>query len=203
LYADAKLGAGKETVELNFAARNEIFGENAAGSPFNVYAVAGNSLIIRNYAVAAGQQLTDKWMLSNFPGQQYHLSVNGPNGFYREFKGNAHDPAIDFAVEYVRKRKNNNKPTGDIELQIKNNDVKSYSIEVVDNAYKKSGLKKQVDKAGSGKDQLHIIFDLKESFGWYDFTVKVAGNEIFEMRYAGHVETGEISRTDPMMGEMP
>jgi phospholipase C len=196
LYADAKLSADRKTVEINFAAKNEIFGDKAAGAPFNAYGANGN--IIRNYSVGAGDQLIDKWNLAEFPNQQYHFKINGPNGFYREFRGNAGDPAVDIAVEYARKKKN--KLTGNIEVQIRNFDSTSHAIEVVDNAYKKASLRKTVENTGSGKDQLHIIFDLKKSFGWYDFTVKISGNETFERRYAGHVETGEVSKTDPLMG---
>jgi len=198
LYADIKLSSDRKAVDVNFAAKNEFFGKYAAGSPFNAYADGGNNITIRNYAVAAGDQLNDKWMLSEFPDQQYHLKINGPNGFYREFRGNAGDPAVDIVVEYVPKKKN--RLTGDIELQIKNVDVTSHTIEIIDNAYKKAGLKKSLDKVGSRKDELHIILDLRKSFGWYDFTVKISGNETFEKRYAGHVETGERSQTDPLMG---
>ena len=159
LYADAKLSADRKTVEINFAAKNEIFGDKAAGAPFNAY--AGNGNIIRNYSVAAGDQLIDKWNLAEFPNQQYHLKVNGPNGFYREFRANASDPAVDIAVEYVRKK--NNKLTGNIEVQIRNFDSTSHAIEVVDNAYKKASLRKTVEKTGSGKKTSCILFfDLKK-----------------------------------------
>ena len=104
LYADAKLSADKKTVEMNLEAKNEIFGDNSAGAPFYVYAGSGNKRNIRNYAVAAGDQINDKWTVSEFPDGQYHLKINGPNGFYREFKGNAGDPAVDIVVEYVRNK---------------------------------------------------------------------------------------------------
>ena len=72
LYADGKLSDDKRSVEVYFAAKNEIFGERAAGSPFNVYAETGRDLVVRNYAVTAGAQLKDQWRLSDF--QQQHLS---------------------------------------------------------------------------------------------------------------------------------
>ena len=35
---------------------------------------------------------------------------------------------------------------------------------------------------------------------WYDFSVFVEGNTVFEKRYAGHIETGTESMSDPAMG---
>jgi phospholipase C len=200
LYADARLSADKNSIELNLKASNEIFADKAAGAPFNAYASGGNNLSIRNYAVAAGDQLNDSWILNEFPNQQYHLKINGPNGFYREFRGNGGDPGVQFVLDYVQKKKN--KLSGDVELQVKNFDSNTHTIEIVDNAYKKATFRKSIPGAGSGKNEMHIILDLRKSFGWYDFTVKVGGNKTFERRYAGHVETGERSFTDPFMGDL-
>ena len=43
--------------------------------------------------------------------------------------------------------------------------------------------------------------DLQKSHGWYDFTVKAEGIES-AARFAGHVETGRSSFTDPLMGRV-
>jgi len=45
-----------------------------------------------------------------------------------------------------------------------------------------------------------VVLDLAKSFGWYDFSVKVRGFDHFEKRYAGRVETGRSSYSDPFMG---
>jgi phospholipase C len=36
-----------------------------------------------------------------------------------------------------------------------------------------------------------------QTFGWYDFVVEVESDSTFVYQLAGHVETGEESRTDP------
>jgi phospholipase C len=36
--------------------------------------------------------------------------------------------------------------------------------------------------------------------GWYDLAVSVQGDPQFEYRYAGHLENGEASISDPGMG---
>lgn len=38
--------------------------------------------------------------------------------------------------------------------------------------------------------------------GWYDFTVQVKGYPEFTRRFAGRVETGRESVTDPVMGNI-
>jgi phospholipase C len=84
-------------------------------------------------------------------------------------------------------------------LMISNADsAKPVTIHVKDNAYK-SG--EQVKKLGAG-DKTVINLDLSRSFGWYDFTVSVQGNKVFEKRYAGRVETGKTGYTDPAMGNV-
>lgn len=41
---------------------------------------------------------------------------------------------------------------------------------------------------------------LARTHGWYDLTVTVQGDDTFECRYAGHLENGEDSISDPAMG---
>jgi phospholipase C len=52
------------------------------------------------YALTAGDSLADAWPLHEFENGEYHLRVYGPNGFYREYKGNANDPHLDVACDY-------------------------------------------------------------------------------------------------------
>ena len=49
---------------------------------------------------------------------------------------------------------------------------------------------------------LNVLLNLKASFGWYDFSVKIEGFEPFEQRFAGRVETGKESFSDPLMGRL-
>jgi phospholipase C len=44
-----------------------------------------------------------------------------------------------------------------------------------------------------------ILLPLQSSHGWYDFTVLTDGSDV-ESRYAGRVETGRPSFSDPSMG---
>jgi phospholipase C len=46
-----------------------------------------------------------------------------------------------------------------------------------------------------------IVMNLAKQYGWYDFTVKQVGTRT-EVRYAGRVETGRSSYSDPAMGDL-
>ena len=78
-------------------AGNKVFGAKSAGAPFIIYALnpyEGEVLRVWNYAVKAGDTLTESFKLAGFEGGQYHLRVYGPNGYFREFAGNAQEPEV-------------------------------------------------------------------------------------------------------------
>jgi phospholipase C len=43
-------------------------------------------------------------------------------------------------------------------------------------------------------------WSLASTKGWYDLTVTIHGDDQFEYRYAGHLEDGRASISDPGMG---
>jgi phospholipase C len=205
LYADGKLSADKKSFEIKFTAANKVFGEKALGSPFNVYA-PGKYVTIADpnqmeasrawsYGLTAGDSLSDAWPIHEFENGEYHLRVYGPNGFFREYKGTAADPHLDVTCEYESGV--SNKLTGNIALKLANlGGDKAHTIEIIDNSYKTNNHKVSVAKNG----QSSLVLNLSKSFGWYDFSVKVSGSQSFEKRYAGRVETGKSSFSDPLMG---
>lgn len=197
LYAEGALNVGKDHFTVRLEARNEIFGNQSAGSPFNAYALGvPDGTQMRAYAVASGESLTDSWAIDSFDNRAYHLQIHGPNGFMREFKGNASDPAVDIQVDYARKKQKTLALNGQVEIHIVNKDRRGLTIEVRDNAYKHAAQKRVVPAGGKAT----LVLDTKKSFGWYDFSVRVAGSDVFEKRCAGRVETGQWSYSDPVMG---
>jgi phospholipase C len=205
LYADAAFSTNKKQIVIKMTAGNKAFDKQAAGSPFTVYAPGkytekGVQDISRNwgFAVKAGDSLTYTWPLDAFENNQYHLRLYGPNGFYREFKGGATNPELEVNMEYELDAKTH-KPTGNVLLHISNKDTqKAVQITITDNAYKKKDLVRDIAKGGKAT----IALSLKESYGWYDFSLKINGAEAFEKRYAGRVETGKESFSDPVMGKV-
>src|SRR5690606_37198406 len=98
---DSNLAADGKIITLNFQAANDSFGKEALGSPFNVYTPtkylnpvtrAFEPVRFWSFAVKAGDKVAYDWPLEHFENGLYHLQVLGPNGFLREFKGNAQDP---------------------------------------------------------------------------------------------------------------
>lgn len=181
--------ASGKVFRINFQAGNTIFGKQAAGAPFNVYApgkyesLKGKMEAVRtwSYAVAAGDQIADEWPLAQFENGVYHLRVYGPNGFFREFKGDSNDPDVEVVYH-------------NMELICSGDKI----IEITDNAYRSGNHTLKPDGSGKAK----ITLDLSRSFGWYDFSVKVKGFNSFEQRFAGRVETGKAGFSDPLMGRI-
>ena len=178
-------------------AGNEVFGTKAAGAPFTVYAlgeVKKDTAKPRSYAVAAGDALSDTWDLQSFENNNYHLRVYGPNGFFREFRGNAQDPLVSIVCTSERNKKQ--QLTGNVLFEIINNSTSSCTIEIDDKGYQNGRQTKVVKPAA----KTTLVIELAKSFGWYDLSVKVKDAPLFEKRYAGRVETGKAGFTDPLMG---
>ena len=202
LYADGLLSADKKIFEISMKAGNEFFGNSSAGSPFHIYAPGkykDEDVRAWAYAVAPGDDLKDSWYITDFENRIYHLRAYGPNGFYREFMGREHDPLIDVMVQYDR---NDKQPTGKIVIQVTNREKGQQVISVVDNSYKSAVKQQSLGTRDSADASQIILLDTDRSFGWYDFSVRIKDNSSFIRRYAGRVETGLTSKTDPLMGRV-
>jgi phospholipase C len=199
LYAEGKLSVDKKTFTIDLKAGRDIFGEKAAGSPFNIYAPGkyGNERVrLWAYAVAPGDLVQDKWVVDNFEKGIYHLRVYGPNGFFREFIGDVNDPVADMTCRYQPGSTDPKQLTGNIEMDIAIPDVSHpLTVRIKDNAFKAGTIEKIIDAKN-----IRIPIELARNSGWYDFTVTVKGHDLFERRYAGRVETGRHSISDPFMG---
>ena len=198
LYADGMLSDDKNSFEISMKAGNDFFAGSSAGSPLYVYAprkYKNEEVRTWAYAVAAGDELKDSWAVNDFENGHYHLRVYGPNGFFREFSGDKNDASIDVKAKYEQ---SNGKPTGNIILQIVNKSNQSQSIIITDNSYRAGTIEQSIDAATSKE----ITFDTGKSFAWYDVSIKLKGNLSFARRYAGRVETGADSKTDPLMGRV-
>ncbi|MEJ1240116.1 phospholipase C, phosphocholine-specific [Chryseolinea sp. T2] len=200
LYATGALSRDRKTFEISLLAGKNQFGANSAGAPFHVYAPApyqdegsaqtGN--VNWQYAVSPGDKLIDQWPLANFEGQRYELQVYGPNGFFRQFAGDATDPKINVACMNELKNK---KPTGNVVLQITNSEASKVSVVIRDHSY---GQQEQKQDIGPGKTG-EVVLSLASSHHWYDCTVTVDGHEKFSQRFSGKVEDGMPGKTDPAM----
>jgi phospholipase C len=80
-------------------------------------------------------------------------------------------------------------------VHLRNAADKPLSVEMRDNAYKTKLVTRRIEP----RQEISVILRLEQSHGWYDFTVKANGSDA-ESRFAGRVETGRASFSDPLMG---
>jgi phospholipase C len=196
LYAEATLDSmrGNAThVVLECKAGNQVFGKQSMGSPFNVYLRGLKSGGLRNvsYTVVAGETLRDSWPLDDFVEGKYHIEVYGPNGFFREFQGEVNGPVSPVLCRYEMTA---GRATGNIVLHLSGNQVRPIAVEIEDCAYGASLVRKTLGR----KETVKV--DLRNSSGWYDVRVRLDGYPYPVARYAGRVETGRASISDPFMG---
>jgi phospholipase C len=143
------------------------------------------------YTVGANAHLSDTWPKQD--GQtSYDLSVYGPNGFLRAFKG---------SVSGLGKANLDVKSIchGDrcgLTLELHNRSGGRIDKICIFDAY----TKKTVFLSFDGCDTLTQHWSLEHSFGWYDLTIEVDSDPGFRQQLAGHVETGNDSVSDPALG---
>jgi phospholipase C len=203
LHAEGGLLREAGLFRIVFEAANHRFSEKSAGAPFQVYAPgwthADDAASYTDapapkeecrrwsFAVKAGGSVSYEWPLSLFDDGYYHLRTYGPNGFYREYAGDAEDPAIDVSSFYSGAR---------IQLRIVNHGDEARELTIRDHAYGNKAITRLLQP---GTEE-SIPFDLGKSSRWYDIGVEVEGSTRFSRRYAGRVENGEHGISDPLIG---
>lgn len=208
LAVDGTLSVDRKSFTIRFSAGKEVFGAKASGAPFHVYGPGkmrvgqsepaefgpGTS---RFYGVTAGDKLEDSWSVADFEGGAYHLRVHGPNGFFREFRGTMEDPAIEISLEPARAGQS---LTGNAVLRLANRGTRPLNFEIEDASYGETKQTVTLSASGQNGDQGQVTLDFSRSQGWHDVRVRIAEAPGFERRYAGRIETGKESISDPAMG---
>jgi len=141
----------------------------------------------RSYTVEPRKHLTDTWDASS----GYDLSVYGPNGFFRHFQAGASGPrSANLAVEAASHDRRD-----EFQLTIQNRGSQPAEVDVLDR-YSSRRTRLSLDPGQARTEH----WQLSRSRGWYDLTITVADHPRFRYRYAGHIENGHDSITDPAMG---
>ena len=189
--ATAGLDKSHEHLAIRFDVVGGMSKTKSIGVPFRVHALVPHTPDMLpgrtwNFALREGEQLDYRWRLADFAGGIYHLQVHGPNGFFCEFKGNADDPDVTVAVE-------GDMGTGKVKVGCTSRG--KLEVHVRDVSY--TGATHPINATGE-----LLWLDVGASGGWYDIVVEVVGYPGFCRRFAGHVETGKPSITDPLMGRV-
>ncbi|MGI5238245.1 phosphocholine-specific phospholipase C [Dactylosporangium sp. CA-139066] len=173
LHTDARPSAGALALDL----RNS----GAATGVFHVRS-ADPAQPPRSYTVEPAKQVTDVWPAD----QGYDLSVHGPNGFYRRFAAGPADPGVIVHAGYDH---------ASLTLELTNRGRARAELTIAD---RYSGRTSHV---ALRPGQTHPVgFPLAKSHGWYGVTLTLAGDDRFAVEYAGHLEDGSPSISDPLMG---
>ncbi len=166
---DGAVAGGKYTLTFSSGARAGaqflITSANRADGPWT-------------YTTEAGESIADSWNTIYSAGV-YDLTVHGPNGFLRTFKGK---PATGLEVTARE-----NAHTGDLDLTFTTDVARRVTIT---NAY--GGRAKKLDlRPGT------TSYTLATSNRWYDVQVTTDADTSYLRRFAGHVETGTPGLSDP------
>ncbi|MGK6352270.1 phosphocholine-specific phospholipase C [Parapedobacter sp. DT-150] len=156
------------------------------GAVYHVYDMKRLHLIPRRYTVEATKSLTDEWDVKDTAGA-YDLEVYGPNGYFHKITGNIKDIEPEIQLEYDHAKSG-------ISILLRHHSATPLSIEIMANAY---DYPKSDPIVLHPKKALRRYINLKKSDNWYDFTIKTASG--FLHRFAGRVETGKHSVSDPAM----
>lgn len=168
---------------LTLEARHGMTADASQGAPFAAY-VYTPSFQLRSYAVRAGDVVRDV-----IPGTgAYRVRVDGPNGFMRQFEGPGGLAALSITADHEGQGR-----ARTLAFQLANLSPRPVEVTITDESYGGAGRRIAL---GAGARQT-VRLDLAGSQGWYDVTVRAGA---LAYRYAGRVETGEWSITDPAMG---
>jgi phospholipase C len=154
----------------------------SAGAVFHVYDKRHLDRIPRRYTVEAGHALTDQWPIAD----RYDLWVLGPNGFVRGFEGEIADGDVTAALIY--------RP-GARRMEIALRNAGAGRALILASSYQPQ-MKRQIALAARASQS--IPWDVSRSGNWYDLSI--AADRGFVRRFAGRLETGKDSVSDPAMG---
>ncbi|MGV9229144.1 phosphocholine-specific phospholipase C [Streptomyces nigra] len=172
---DGRVDAAAGTFRLAFASGAK------AGAAFHV--TSGNRADGPwMYTTEAGKDIADTWN-SAYSNGSYDLTVHGPAGFFRAFRG-----TNTVAGPEVTARHRGD----DIELRFTNAGRSSVRLRIADGY----GGRPATVTVRPGVT-VRRVFGLAASRRWYDLTVTADGDRAFLRRFAGHVENGRPGVSDP------
>ncbi len=165
--------------------------ENAgeAGAVFHVYDRLALNQIPRRYTVEPGKQLQGRWDT----GSAYDLWILGPNGFHRHIAGDVRRASDAALPEMVLRAE---RSTGELVVELVNNGGQPCTFQLTANKYYTSALPEVRVVARS---RSNVRLPLAVSSNWYDFSLRVNGLPGWLRRFAGHIENGLPSISDPAM----
>ena len=149
-----------------------------------------------HYTLGAGHRHTAMQWHQAKPLGAYDLSVHGPNGFFRTFRGSLTPDRPPAEVQLAEDAQ-----TGTAVLTLANHGQAPLTFAVAQAPVYAKGEAPRRHQVAPGTTET-MVWDLGGSDHWYDLSVTVESAPTFLRRFAGHVETGAPGRTDPAIGPM-
>ncbi len=160
----------------------QIGNRGSAGASLAVHARDGS---VWYYTVEAGKSVSDRLPIG---GGGFGFVLHGPNGFLREFSGVAVSPA---EIETRHDAADES-----LVLRIRNTGAAACDITIAPRDYSHEAPRHYQIAPGAVREDR---WPLAASDHWYDLEAR-GGDTVW--RFAGHVETGRPSRSDPAIGRV-
>lgn len=205
LYCEGGLSPDGKIFRLAFRAGGGVHGERSNGAPFNVYIrntkrAAGviergannQNMAVATFVVKPGDTMQEGIPVEMFRDGKVDIEVHAPNGFFRSFQAQG---TLSPVVAHCVYERTSGTITGNVLAQLRNDSTRAVNVVVAENAYSKQRHELKLEPGA----KLAVPLNASRHHGWYDYTVSVKG-ETVSTRFAGRVETGRSSFTDPVMG---
>ncbi|WP_019832906.1 phosphocholine-specific phospholipase C [Sphingomonas sp. PR090111-T3T-6A] len=135
----------------------------------------------RHYTVGAQASLDAVWAIAE--GEPHALVVTGPNGFYREYRGDAHKPRIESGMHWAQ---------GDSAILLTLAHKSGGAIPVTVHC-RHTGAKQELLVTADGGQRLSV--PLSAAHRWYDLGITGPG---LSQRLCGHLENGAPDISEPV-----
>ena len=178
LYVNEKHNG--DEFELTFEASDKLFASKALAAAFNVYDFTQTNRFSTSFAVQAGSKLS--YILKK-ASNAYQIAVHGPNGYYCKYVSEGGAEPFQIKVTYSAK--------SNLMVEIENISNTNQQIRI-ENAYRKTTQNLFIKP----KKTTVLEIDTKDFGRWYDIHLTTDG---WERQYAGRIENGEASISDPLM----
>jgi phospholipase C len=178
--------AGLASLHLQFE------NSGAAGAVFHVYDRLALERIPLRFTVEAGKRLSGSGGVA--ADGRYDLWLLGPNGFHRHFTGAVGSepggPEIRVACD---------RSAGALRITLRNDGAAACIFRLAANAYLAADPTRHEVAAAT---ETLVVLPLSASKGWYDFSATLEPQPAYSRRFAGRLETGAPSISDPEMHGM-
>ena len=137
-------------------------------------------------------------LAADWPVGAHDIALHGPNGFYRRYTA----PGSERGAPIVH-------PTIVVGAPPRYKVMLGFNvtwqagaglIQAVPAAYQSALAAKPIQRRPGEQHIIDYLWDLTETYGWYDFVLRRAEAPGWLRRYSGRVENGLPSTTDPAMG---